>query len=265
MTNNTTVGDLTNALFGGAGLTITSASLSSQSNDIGQANTGLYTLTPGGNSYNLTSNGVVLSTGNAADYGTGLNTTTGKSTAFGVAATDAQEALLKPVSGSTTYNHYDVAQLTVNFTLAPTSDRVFFNVTFGSEEFPVFVNSGFIDAFGLYADGVNIATVGGLPVNINNPSFAAIAGTELNGVLAPGGDPKLLFSKVYGFGASGSLTFIVGDTSDSAFDTTVYLSSLTGGDATGPPNAVPAPAGIVAFGLGLVGLVGRRFRRHAAA
>jgi len=194
--------------------------------------------------------GVVLSSGNVSDYNDGPNTTP----TYGTPATAAQEALLDPItSSSVDYDHFDVTQLYLTFTTS--TCEAFFNVVLGSEEYPEFVGSEFIDAFGLYLDGTNIAFVGGNPVNINHPDMAAIPGTELDGILASGGNPLLTFSATgLDTTTNHTLTFIVGDTSDDELDTTVYLASL-GGTL---PQPLPEPVTLSLFGLGLLGLAFRR-------
>jgi uncharacterized repeat protein (TIGR01451 family) len=59
--------------------------------------------------------------------------------------------------------------------------------------------------------------------------MAAIGGTELNGVLAPNGNPVVLFSIAVTPGSSNNrLTFIVADTTDASYDTTVFIGALGG-------------------------------------
>lgn len=214
--------DLVNALVSGTDVNVLSVSLSYQDN--GSAlSVGTFTNSSG--TYGI-GPGIVLSTGNVADYGDGPNTVDDKTTAYGTSATAAQEALLDPITGGP-YDHFDVTQLDLEFTTS--TGAVSFYVVFGSEEYPEYVTSSYVDGFGLYLDGTNIALVGGLPVNIQHPDVASVPGTELDGVLAPNGNPLLYFS-VSGLDTSVShtLTFIVADTSDDALDTTVYLAALRG-------------------------------------
>lgn len=216
--------DLVNALLSGGGITVLSVSLSYQSDPSGIVlSTGTFTNTSG--TYGI-GDGIVLSTGNVADYSDGPNTSTGTSFGYGTSATPAQEGLLDPITGGT-YDHFDVTQLDITF-LTSTGD-VHFYVVFGSEEYSEYVGTTFVDGFGMYLDGANIAYVGGLPVNINHPSMAPIPGTELDGILAPNGNPLLFFNATgLDTSISHTLTFILADTSDANFDTTVYISQLGG-------------------------------------
>ena len=127
----------------------------------------------------------MISSGDVSDYETGPNTSPSTTTVYGVSATPAQEALLDPITGGS-LNHNDVTQIDITFDMLPGFDTVFFNVTFGSEEYDEFVGSSFIDAFGLYVNGTNIAQVNGDPVNIDHPDMLFLGGTELDGIL--GGD-----------------------------------------------------------------------------
>lgn len=219
---NANVNDLVNALLSGSGITVLSASLSYQSSG-NVLSTGTFTNASG--TYGL-GDGIVLSTGNVANYSDGPNTSLSKRYKYLTPATPAQEALLDPITGGS-YTHYDVTQLDITFNTS--AGDVFFYVVFGSEEYPEYVGSQYVDGFGLYLDGVNIAYVGGLPVNINHPDMAPISGTELDGVLAPNGNP-LLFFNATGLDTSvpHTLTFILADTYDSSLDTTVYISQLGG-------------------------------------
>lgn len=219
---NANMNDLVNALLSGGGITVLSASLSYQGSG-NVLSTGTFTNASG--TYGL-GDGIVLSTGNVANYSDGPNTSSSRSFSYGTPATPAQEALLDPITGGS-YDHYDVTQLDITFTTS--AGDVYLYVVFGSEEYSEYVGSEYVDGFGLYLDGVNIAYVGGAPVNINHPDMAPISGTELDGVLAPNGNPLLSFN-VTGLDTSVShtLTFILADTTDESYDTTVYLSQLGG-------------------------------------
>lgn len=196
--------------------------------------------------YGLTLPGIVISSGDVDDYETGPDFINGFSTDYGVAATSAQETLLDTITGGT-FDHFDVTQLDIYFDVAPGSNNVTFQVVFGSEEYPDFVNSPFVDGFGIFLNGTNIAFQSGKPVNINHPAFTPYAGTELNGVLAPNGQAVLTFSALVAPNSvSNKLTFIVGDTSDTALDTTVYISSLA---AVEPP---PVPVATINDALPVV-------------
>jgi hypothetical protein len=192
----------------------------------------------------------------------------------GIAATAAQEALLDPITQNDqcdpapdSCSHYDVTELIINFDMQPGVNQVSFNIVFGSEEWPEFNESPFIDGFGMFLNGVNIASLLGQPVNIQHPETrplldvngepipgTEIPGTALDGILAPGGDPLLVFSGLVN-PTGNTLRFIVGDTSDGIYDTTVYFSALTG---------VPAPPAVWLLGTAVAGLAGRRFLRSRA-
>jgi PEP-CTERM motif len=255
VTLNTNATQLANAVTAGnTGVNVTNATLQGQTSG-GAASTGTFT-----NIYGLAS-GAVISTGNAADYGSGPNTSDFTTTAYGVPATAAQNLLLNPLTNGFT-THFDTTELDLTFTVDPGVSNIFFNVAFGSEEFPEFVGSEFVDAFGLYLNGTNIAFVGGQPVNIDHPCFTAFAGTELDGVLACSGNPINTFSGAVHSG-SNTLTFIIADTSDPNLDTTAYIGAL-GTTNPGTPGVVPEPSSIALLGTGILAVAGAVRRRLVA-
>ena len=179
----------------------------------------------------------------------------------GAEASAAQELLLDPITGDIPnqifYDHFDVTELVINFDMQPGFDRVGFKIVFGSEEYPEFVGDAFIDGFGMFLNGVNIAQAGGSPVNINHPDMTGtITGTELDGVLAPGGNPVLTFGGLVN-PTGNSLRFIVADTSDGVLDTTVYFSALAG-----VGGEVPLPASVWLLGTAAFGLAGRGYAKR---
>ncbi len=242
VTPTTDAAGLANTLFLNVnGLALQSFSLSGA---FGQA--GTY-LNPQG-TYGLPNAGVMFSTGDVSEYGTGPNEQDGfTSGTGGETATGAQNDLLSPITGQP--EHFDVVQFDVSFFVPDDVSGVTFFGAFGSEEFPEFQDSGVNDGFGLFANGVNVAGVrptgGGpnQPVNIDNADMREIAGTELDGVLAPNGNPVLRFDVPVNSGQVNDFTLILADAGDAILDTTVYLSSFfaagtpggggTGGGGTG--------------------------------
>ncbi len=248
---------LANTLFLNVeGLAIQSATLSGE---FGQAGT----YTNASATYGLPVNGIVLSSGNVEDYADGPNNEEGRTTSFfegeffgeeggEVAAqnnvvvqnvdepplevgraSDAQNELLEPITGQP--EHFDPVQLDIEFFAATDADVITFFSVFGSEEFPEFQNSGVNDGFGLFVNNENVAAVlptGGqpgdplVPVNIDNPDFIPLPGTELDGVLAPNGNPVLRFDVPIQAGELNEFSIILADAGDSVLDTTVYLSSF---------------------------------------
>ncbi|MGY0583657.1 MAG: choice-of-anchor L domain-containing protein, partial [Paraglaciecola chathamensis] len=156
-------------------------------------------------------------------------------------ATDEQNALLTQITGQT--EHFDPIELSITFDVDDSVSVISFVGAFGSEEFPEFVDTEFVDGFGMFLNGVNLAraevtdgSTDGAPalININHPDFAPVEGTELNGMLAPNGIPILQFDIPVEPGSTGNtFTLLLADASDSALDTTIFLSSFGNFDAEG--------------------------------
>ena len=169
---------LANALLGGGGVGIdlTTVNITVSGNQIGTGafSAGTYT---NATEYGLAP-GIIIGSGAVESFGTS------NTTSYGTPATASQLALLQPISG-TTFSYNDVTEITITFDMLPGFSSIFFNVAFQSVEFPDFVGSSFIDAFGPYVNGTNIAFVDGDQINIDHPWM----GNDVNfgnGVLGSG-------------------------------------------------------------------------------
>jgi hypothetical protein len=274
-TNNTNANDLAAALTSGGagGITITNAVLSVNTLPTGEASSGIYT-TSGPNNYQLQGSGIVISSGNAAQDGSTGAFISSVTTDFGTNATAAQTNLLNQVASAPSGWH-DVTELTVTFSADANTDHVFFNTVFASAEYPHFVGS-FIDGFGLFLNGTNIAFAGGNPVNINSPLMVntafnqdgvGVPGTQfqttpLEGLLVQNGSPVVTYSGAVTPGSTGNtLVFIVGDANDNQLDTAAFIQGL--GNQI-PPNTAPEPGSLTLLGTGAMAALGYAWRRRKA-
>ena len=152
------------------------------------------------------------------------------------------------------FSAFDASQLDLYFDLPAGSHVLTLDLVFGSEEFPEFVGTKFTDGFGVFLNGQNVGLVAGETIQVDHPEMQALAGTELDAVLAPDGDPLLRLALELEGGADQVLSFLIFDTSDSILDSTVYLSKLV---------LMPEPGTALLLTAGLAALGARR--RSSAA
>ena len=267
---NTSAADLANALTtgGAGGITITGETLSGHSN-IDVASSGVFS-TSGTNNYGLNGSGIVVSNGDAVGDGTSGPVIPSFSYEYGAFVTAAQTSLLNQVA-SAPQGWHDATEFDVTFTAGPNTTHVFFNTVFASAEYPQYVGS-FIDGFGLFLNGTNIAFAGGSPVNIDNPGmvntdFPLLGGvdgnafqtTALQGVLIENGSAVITYGGDVTPGSTNTLTFIVADANDDQLDTAAFIQGL--GNAP-PPLGTPEPSTWVMLGLGFVGMAWMGWRRQ---
>jgi hypothetical protein len=235
--NDTNAADLASALTNGGagGITITGETLSGNSNGV-DASSGLFS-TVGTNNYGLQGSGIVISNGDAATDGTSGPFQQFFSVEYGSPATASQTSLLNQVAPAPS-GFNDVTELDITFTAGPNTTQVFFNTVFASAEYPCCVGS-FIDGFGLFLNGANIAFAGGNPVNIDNPDMVNTAfptdggndgssfqTTALGGVLVENGSAVITYGGNVIPGSTNTLTFIVADANDDELDTAAFIQGL---------------------------------------
>ena len=285
-TNDTIAADLANALTtgGAGGITITGESLngnhfeSIHNNKVEDIDSSGVFSTVGTNNFGLSGSGIVISTGNAAQDGTtgpGLYEVT---TGFGTSATPTEASLLNQVASAPS-GWNDATEFDITFTAGPNTSHVFFNTVFTSAEYPVFIGK-FIDGFGLFLNGTNIAFAGGHPVNIDNPGMVntlfpddgggkdgiAFQTTPEEGVLTLNGSAVITYSGDVTPGSTNTLTFVIADANDTALDTTAFIQGLgnappSGGTPASPPMGTPEPSTWAMMLLGFAGLGYAGYRR----
>ena len=288
--NDTVAADLANALTtgGAGGITITSESLSDNgfetihNNKVENIDSSGIFSTTGTNNFGLSGSGIVISTGNAAQDGTTGPNIYEVTTDFGTSATPNQASLLNQV-GSAPSGWNDVTEFDITFTAGPNTSHVFFNTVFTSAEYPVFVGK-YIDGFGLFLNGTNIAFAGGHPVNIDNPGMVntvfpddgggndgtAFQTTPEEGVLVLNGTAVITYGGDVTPDSTNTLTFIIADANDNELDTTAFIQGLgnappPNGTPGSPPIGTPEPATWAMMLLGFAGMGFLGYRRAGRA
>ena len=191
-------------------------------------------------------NGVILSTGNIADF-VGPNDSDEETTSNGTSG----DTDLNSLTGMPTYD-----ATVLEFDFVPTEGNLNFQFIFASEEYNEYVNSGFNDAFGFYVDGVNIALIPNTtePISIDTVNLTSNSTYYINNDLSDLGTPTPFNTQYDGFttvltakatvtsGNTHHMKVAIADTFDSIYDSAVFISAesfsstnlatVTTGDAT---------------------------------
>lgn len=222
--------------------------------------------------------GVVLTTGSVSDIPDNDSSSVSVTQGAGTDA-DLDSLVVQTVTD-------DVNLLSFDFTADPGITSVDLNFVFGSDEFP---DQDVTDVFGVFVDGVNYAEfsdgsvinfeLGSISAGFFNDNdfgssdpFADSDGTvlEYDGIVDALKITGLLDSEL----TTHSLKIAIGDTSDTVFDSGVFITGLGGGttdtggigeipdDVTTPPDpsVVPLPAGMPLLIAGLAGFAFLRRR-----
>ena len=173
-------------------------------------------------------------------------------------------AMLSALSGT---NTNDANVIGFDFTVDPSKTSVSAQFMFGTDEFPT---QTVTDIFGFFVDGVNyakfasgelISNTPGNPTNfISNPVGGGLYGIEYNG-LTPVFKVKGLLDMNL---ATHHISFGVADTSDSIFDSGVFIGNLIAGmdkDGGIDPHQVPEPASMALIAAGLMGFAWSRRKK----
>jgi hypothetical protein len=168
--------------------------------------------------------GIVMSTGHVHDV-IGPNTSPAKGSDLGQPGDTQLNAVL---NGQTTH---DAASLTVDFT--PTNPQLAINYVFASEEYEEYVGTQFNDVFAFFVNGVNCALTPGTvnPITVNtvnpgsNPFFYVPNDAPTYDTQFDGFTVVLTCRAAVNPGVKNTLRLVIADTSDSIYDSGVFLQA----------------------------------------
>jgi hypothetical protein len=225
--------------------------------------------------------GIVMSTGNANDIpgpnDNGIETRGGAGT-----LDDDINTSLGTAGAAEIANSFDASVLEFDFQFGDGTigGEVNFAFVFASEEYVDFIGTQFNDEFQLLVDGVNLGTIGGSDVNINNINDAVNSGSYINNVENTDGIPVaglnigfdgltsvlIASSGLLGPGVH-TAKFIIADVADGLLDAGVFIQAGTFNpdNPNDPPvPEIPVPAALPLFLSGLAGIRFLRRRRKQA-
>jgi hypothetical protein len=182
------------------------------------------------------SNGVILSSGSTTPplYNSMSSYTTNLTYSNGLIETDTDLGNVAQAAFSGSGTIYDASWVEFDFTVTDpyNTHGISFNILFGSEEYPEYSNSSYVDIAGVFLNGVNVALFNGNATNplsviqsnidlgyfINNS--ASILPIEYDGV------SNLL--SVYAPLQPGTNTIKIGvaDTGDSSYDSSLIVANM---------------------------------------
>jgi hypothetical protein len=199
-------------------------------------------------------NGVVLTSGSATVPN---SNTTGS---FSTTTNSGANAQLTALAGRPTF---DANTLGFDFTVAAGVKSVSAQFVFASEEFP---DQAVTDIFGFFIDGVNYARFADGDLISNEPGSGNFV-SNVNGAYGIEYDGLTNVLTVTGLLdellSTHSLMFGVADTSDSVYDSAVYMNSLIAGQAGtgGLSNDVPEPGSAFLFAIAMAGAAAARRKK----
>lgn len=207
-------------MLAGPGVSITNATINCASNAIGSFT---------GTSSIGIANGILLTTGNTSVASP--NTSSGSA---GFCNSTPGDPQLLSLAGATTYD-----ACALEFDIIPLCDTVSFNYSFGSDEYPEFVNSGYNDAFAFYINGPGITgqqniaklpgtstfvTIDNVNAGSNSQYYVANSGTTIE---YDGYTTVLTAWIIVQACQTYHMKIVIADAGDCVFDSGVFLQAGT--------------------------------------